>query len=365
LAKNNKIFIYVIISIWVIVGIVALILLRGTPEESPNLSQANQSQKNTNTGSSVEADWENVGEIQGEMQTLVFDSSDGNIAYLSTDGQGIYRSHDGGLNWELLGPSGKTFLDLSIDVKSGRIYASEIRDGVVFSDDNGVSWEISSLQRGEAHVAQVDPRDPKVVWAGYWLRGNTGPSLYLSKDGGKSWVPTVGGPQGKEIDFVKFDEESKDTYVGTYSGGLFKTTDDGESWKSLNSGLNTNTDITIMKWTKDKSVFYVGTHDFGTFRSTDKGQSWQPINTGKESATDVHGLVVDPNDPKTVYVAGMMMGKGIFKSTDMGDTWKPIQAEGVNLDDVHVFELNPEQTHIYLGSGEHGEGKGILYRLKI
>lgn len=321
-------------------------------------------QANTNTGPAVSATWEKAGDIQGEMQTILFDPKDSKVAYLAANGQGVYRSLDGGTTWKLLGPSGKTILDLSIDKSSGRLYAADL-GGVLYSDDRGSSWKQVDVGAGEAHAVQVDPRNPKVIWAGFWLKGASGSTLYVSKDGGESFDPVTGGPERFDINFMKFDEESQATYIGTYGGGLFETTDNGKTWRTLNNGLDINTDITLLTWTKDKSVFYVGTHDFGAYRSKDKGASWQAVNTGKESAGDVHGLVVDPSDPNSVYAAGMMMGKGIFKSSNQGDTWQPLQADGINLDDVHVFSINPEGTDIYLGSGEHGEGKGILYRLKV
>lgn len=376
-AKNDsaaKPFTGILIGLGSLGGVLLVILiylLVGNQSDQTNapLNQTQQSkqapaQTNTDTGPAVAAAWEKVGEVKGELQTLLFDPKDPKIAYLSTEGQGIYRSLDGGTSWELLGPSGKTMLDLSIDESSGRLYGADT-SGVLYSDDQGTSWKQAEAPAGEAHAVQVDPRNPEIIWVGYWLRNQSGSTIYVSKDGGESFEAVKGGPQGNDINFIKFDEESKDTYVGTYGAGLFKTSDQGKSWQALNDGLNTNTDITLLTWTEDKSVFYVGTHDFGTFRSTDKGKSWQAVNKGKESANDVHGLVADPNNPDGVFAAGMMMGKGIFKSSNKGDTWQPVQADGINLEDVHIFTLNPEKTHIYLGSGEHGEGKGIIYRLAL
>jgi photosystem II stability/assembly factor-like uncharacterized protein len=70
----------------------------------------------------------------------------------------------------------------------------------------------------------------------------------------------------------------------------------------------------------DSNIVYAQTELRGVFKSTNGGQSWKPINSGLPDLR-VRGLVVDPIDSRTLYVGTFK--RGVFKTTNGGESWKP------------------------------------------
>lgn len=360
-----------IVLILVIVVLAVLIIKNTFGDQGQRFAGPNVTLEQAGGGSSQGgseprdlAGWEKVGELKGEMQTLTIDPQDQSKYLLGTAGQGLAISENGGKEWEYLGPQDETILDIGLSpLATGDLILATIGSGLLRLDSDRKFSKFAGLPDGEYHVSQIDPRDPKTMWAGLWLRGGSGQTLYRSEDGGDTWLPVKGGPQGSDINFVYFDKGTKDTYVGTFGTGLFLTKDNGNSWISL--GSLPEDDITMMAFSSDKKAIYVGTHSNGVLKSTDNGKNWSPMNKGKEEAGDVHGLATHPQAAGTVFAAGMMMGRGVFQSSDGGANWHPLDTGDINLEDVHIFQITPDENKIILGSGEHGSGKGVLYQLSL
>jgi photosystem II stability/assembly factor-like uncharacterized protein len=85
------------------------------------------------------------------------------------------------------------------------------------------------------------------------------------------------------------------------------------------------TDTFVQKLTIDPSspsTLYVGTLVTGVFKTTDGGVTWASINSGfPDTEMSVGALVIDPSNPATVYAG--TTGFGVFKTTDGGQTWQP------------------------------------------
>jgi photosystem II stability/assembly factor-like uncharacterized protein len=72
--------------------------------------------------------------------------------------------------------------------------------------------------------------------------------------------------------------QSQILYAGTGDGGIYKSTDAGNSWIAVNTGL-TFLDVDVLAFNPlDPQTLYAGTHDAGVFKSTDAGSSWFAVN---------------------------------------------------------------------------------------
>jgi hypothetical protein len=114
-------------------------------------------------------------------------------------------------------------------------------------------------------------------------------------------------------------------YAGTYLNGVFKTNDAGQSWQPTGSGLNKDPIVyTLAIDPKTPTILYAGTRKGGTlggggvFQSTDGGQSWIEKNSGLKELY-VYDLAIDPFEPHVLYAATHAMG--VFKSFNGGDDW--------------------------------------------
>ncbi|MEZ5064462.1 MAG: T9SS type A sorting domain-containing protein [bacterium] len=146
------------------------------------------------------------------------------------------------------------------------------------------------------------------------------------------------------IDFDPTDPSI--VYVGSASGGLWKSTDSGLSWLAITDDLPTLAIGAVCVLATDPNVVIIGTGEgsgaasanlalgpfgAGIFRSTDAGATWSPTNVSFGAAA-AHGFGAMEDNPITgVVLAGA--SNGVYRSTDAGATWAQVQANG-NYSDV-------------------------------
>lgn len=127
-------------------------------------------------------------------------------------------------------------------------------------------------------------------------------------------------------------------YVGTASGGLWKSTSGGIKWDPVFNHEVTASIGAVAIQQSNPSVIWVGTGEgnprnslnggYGIYKSLDGGKNWQAM--GLEKTRHIHRVVIDPTNPNVVYAAaigspwGEHPERGVFKTTDGGETWKKI-----------------------------------------
>ncbi len=116
-------------------------------------------------------------------------------------------------------------------------------------------------------------------------------------------------------------------YAAGVSGGVFKSTDAGKSWKPLMDTLDNLAVSTLAMDPKDPETLYAGTGEYwasvargvGIFKTTDGGASWTYLESTANSRFHyMHKIVVSPNDSRRIYAATW---SGIVRSLDAGETW--------------------------------------------
>ena len=121
----------------------------------------------------------------------------------------------------------------------------------------------------------------------------------LAEAGTNVW--TSHGPEGGYVSALAINPNTPSTlYVGTGGGGVFKSTDSGDSWKPAGTGLLAPVVLALAVEPNTPSTLYAGTWGDGVFESTDRGGSWNPVNTGLPT-TLILTLAVAPTTPSTLY----------------------------------------------------------------
>jgi photosystem II stability/assembly factor-like uncharacterized protein len=190
--------------------------------------------------------------------------------FMGTTGGGVWKTEDAGETWENITDG---FFDVAsigavevVDSDPNVIYvgtgSAGIRGnvstgrGVYRSRDGGRTWEFVGLREtGLIGRITVDPRDPNVLYVaalGHPFGKNEARGVYRSRDGGDSWeqVLFLSDSVGA-VDLSMNPSNPREIYAGMWSaerkpwtlfdaaseGGVYKTTDGGETWNKLSSGL--------------------------------------------------------------------------------------------------------------------------------
>jgi photosystem II stability/assembly factor-like uncharacterized protein len=269
----------------------------------------------------------------GEPSTLQAVTSDGRV----------FRSTDGGAAWIFWG-LGLEFGTKRIAADPGdpRAMVAVNTVGAVFrSTDAGRFW--SRLPR-----VVDEERDPAVAslatGAGTIYVG--GRTLYVSRDGGQSWIDTT--PVQDYVPSMTVDPADPLTVWFATFGGLWKTADGGETFSpSLRPPYEIGSPgVTAVAVSPSRpSTVYAGANR-RSYVSVDGGATWQP--GGDVGIGDLSALAVDLVSPATVYAGGP---GGIARSTDAGATWRTL----IPFLATSSLVLDPDHPGI-LYAGTSGDG---------
>jgi photosystem II stability/assembly factor-like uncharacterized protein len=157
---------------------------------------------------------------------------------------------------------------------------------------------------------EVDPRDPRVLYAVGYQQDDFDRRLLRSADGGESWQRRDAGLKAHVVVELALDPAAPDVlYAGT-EDGLFRSPDAGQTWKRL-PGISDQVQALVVAPTTPTTVWVAGL--YGVQRSTDGGQTWTLVGSGLEG-TLVYELAVDPQDPGLLYAG--TLGNSVYTYED-------------------------------------------------
>ena len=337
-----------------------------------------------------------------------------NVFYIGFDNGGVWRSTDYGSNWEPIfdrestGSIGAIAVAPSdpniIYVGSG---AGIIRpdlatgNGVYKSTDAGKTWTHLGLFDSEM-IAMIDvsPRDPNrlfVAALGHPYGPNAERGIFRSTDGGKTFQKVLYKDEYTSGDDVRIDPGNPDvvyaalwqqqqSYIeggafGGNSGGIFKSTDGGSTWKPLTDGLPEVLQANLAVAASDSKVVYAmvagsapaggrggrggaAAGTTGLYKSTDGGDHWSLAARGADGrgtrtpdprplarigGGDLPTLAVDPKDPNVVYSSSTVL----WRTEDGGGTWSAVRG-APGGDDYQKTWINPTNPNVLLVVSDQG-----------
>lgn len=285
--------------------------------------------KTTNAGQS----WNNIsdGFFGGSIGAVAVAHADPSVIYVGTGsacirgntstGHGAYRSMDGGKTWSFVGlPEAGQIGDIQVHPKDANVvyvaalghpFGKNPERGVYRSTDGGDSWEhVLALSDSTGVVdLSLNPQNPREIYAAAWSGIR------------KPWA----------------------IRSGSRDGGVYKSTDGGDSWQRLENGLPHDlvgkTAVSVSPANPDRvwAMVEARAPEGGLYRSDDAGRSWQRVNRDRDLRQRAYYYIhvnADPQDENTVYVLNV----GMHKSVDGGKSFERIQ---VPHGDVHDLWINP------------------------
>jgi len=318
----------------------------------------------------------------GRVVDFAVDPEAHQIVYAATASGGLWKTVNAGITWEPIFDKEGSFsigcvtLDPSnanvVWVGTGENNSQRsvaFGDGVYKSLDGGQNWENVGLEDSE-HIGMIviDPRDSNVAYVAaqgpLWRSGGER-GVYKTTDGGETWERVLHVSDNTGINEVHMDPRNPDVlYASSYQrrrhvwtlidGGpesaIYKTTDAGATWRKLEEGLP-EVDmgkIGLAVSPADPDVIYAiieaQRDKGGVFRSTDRGESWENRSDYVSRSPQYYNeLVADPQDKDRVY----SMDTWLHFSLDGGKSFKRVGEEKKHVDN-HAMWIDPGNTDHFL-----------------
>jgi photosystem II stability/assembly factor-like uncharacterized protein len=335
--------------------------------------------------------WRSIGPYRGGRSAAVTGvPSQPSVFYYGSTGGGVWKSTDGGINWECIS-DGSVFGTGSVgaiavaDSDPNILYVgmgeSPIRgnvshgDGMYKSNDGGKTWKRIGLEdtRQIARV-RIHPKNPDLVYVaalGHVWGPNAQRGVFRSKDGGKTWEKVFNrGDKAGAIDLVIDPNSPSTLYAGFWEtnrkpwllesggpgSGIFKSTDGGDTWAELTrnpglpKGVVGKVGIAVSPVNSDRVWAIVEAEDGGVFRSDNAGRTWTKVNEDRnlrQRAWYYTRIYADPKGADTVYV----LNTGFYRSNDGGRTFTRISTPH---GDNHDLWIAPDDPNRMIESNDGG-----------
>ncbi len=287
---------------------------------------------------------------------------------------GVFKSFTSGEEWvqAVMVPTAQgigtlattNVLDITMDPQDHKfLYISTRGNGMLYSDDAGASWRQprdEALQTGTVNQVTVDPRDVCTVYVAVssrllrsddcmrtfdgetyvdnrgvkvmrvavdwynhrnvWIGLNNGDVL-RSEDSGNTWR-TVLNAGDSITGFLISKTDSRQTLVATAGGGIHKTVNGGDNWKSLSESMRdfrSANDVYNLIQSENSGVVLAAT-GYGILRSENFGDSWKGVDLiTSPGQVQIRAVGMDESNPSTLYYAA---NSTFYRSLDAGTTWE-------------------------------------------
>ncbi len=299
-------------------------------------------------------------------------------------GDGVYRSKDGGATWENLGLKGTEHIarivvhpdnsDVVWVAAQGPLWNKGGERGVYKTTDGGLTWNrvLGNDEWTGATDLIMDPRDPQVLYAATWDRhrtvaalmgGGPGSGIHKSTDGGETWEKLTTGlpksnmgkigiaisPQQPDVVYAAIELDRK-------TGGVFRSADRGASWKKMS---NTVSGATGPHYYQE---LFASPHEFDrlylmnvrVLTSGDGGKTFVQLKE-EEKHSDNHAIAFKKDDPNYIMLG---TDAGIYETFDLAENWR--YHKNMPLTQFYKVAVNNAEPfyHIFGGTQDNGSAGG-------
>lgn len=323
----------------------------------------------------------------GRVSTLDVVSSDPKIIYVGGGGGGVWKSNSAGSSFrpvfdDHIQSIGKIEIDQNhpdtVWVGTGEPWprnSVSIGNGIYKSTNGGSEWNLMGLENTE-RIADIiiHPKNPNVVYVaamGKLWAANEERGIFKTTDGGKTWEKIFYIDENTGCTDLDIDPENPDIlYAAMWSyrrwpwsfdsgftgtSGFFKSTDGGGNWKMMHNGLPQDTlgRMAIAVAPSEGNTIYLTVEakdkeDKGLYKSTDAGKSWDRINNDFNVTVRpfyFSNMTVDPNDEDVVLKCGF----NFIISEDGGERFRTV-GSAVHSD-IHDAWVDPNNSnHMIIGT---------------
>lgn len=245
-----------------------------------------------------------MGKVAGRVSSFAYDPDDVETLYLGTASGGVWKSTDGGTSW-------KSIFDAVGTQSIGSVF--------VQASPNKRIW-VGTGEQGQSCTSYFG--------LGLWVSHDEGDSFVEANGSGANRLEasfiTAIAVSASDPDLLLAGGEGYCDNGSNTTGGLFRTTDAGQTWTEVLTGR-----ITDIAYHPDNPTTYYAALSRGSdvnggvYRSEDSGQTWTRLENGILSGSGFgrSRLAIAPSDPQTLYALVNRGSVYLYKSVDGGDSW--------------------------------------------
>jgi photosystem II stability/assembly factor-like uncharacterized protein len=349
--------------------------------------------------------WNSIFDDQdtGSIGVIAVAPSDPNIVYVGSGeglhrpdlstGDGVYKSTDAGKTWQHLGlRDAQQIPNMAVDPTNpnrlfvaalGHPYGPNEERGIFRSTDGGQTFQ-KVLYKDEntgGNDVDIDPSNPNIVYATLWeerqgpwenaVWAGTGGGIFKSTDGGNTWKPLTNGlpkviqanlsisPANPKRIFAAVSGGEKDAVLDQTrgSGGYYRSDDAGESWKLITQDQRPTGRIgggdLPMPILHPKNPDIIISASTVSWKSTDGGVTWAPFK-GAPGGEDYQNGWINPDNPDIMLFA---VDQGAIVTLNGGETW----SSWYNQSTAQLYHVTADNAFPYrVCSGQQESGSACV-----
>jgi len=307
----------------------------------------------------------NVGSVSGRVPAVAVDPADASHWLIGAANGGLWDTRDAGTTWRAktddqaaLAIGAVAFAPSNPSViyaGTGQGNSAQVGQGLLKSSDAGVTWNLlgaATFARTAFSDIKVHPTDPSVLlattlhgWAGspfyppVPIPNSPSRGIFKSTDGGNNWSQRLNGEATDlEVDAGNFNNQyaGLGAFTGSPLNGVYRSTDAGETWTMIDGPWLTMADrvgrVELALAPSNPNVLYVSIQDalageaalgFGLLGLFRTDNTWDPTPVWRQIPTDVtgeggycgrqcdydHDITVDPTNADVLYAGGILLWK--------------------------------------------------------
>jgi photosystem II stability/assembly factor-like uncharacterized protein len=267
----------------------------------------------------------------------------------------IFRTHDGGKDWEALpAMHGKSVRAMALSASDSKVVVAGALDGVYRSTNGGNNWEKISSSDGivkNIESIAVDPKDPNVIYAGTWHLA------WKTSDGGANWQHINKGMiDDSDVFSIIVSSANPSEVFASACSGIYKSTSGGDLFQKIQGIPFTARRTRVLKQDpSNPAVVYAGTTE-GLWKSVDEGKTWKRMSNPEVVVNDV---LIDPRNSQRVLLATDRSGvlasddsAANFSTSNHGYTHRYVSA---------ILPDSKEPNTLYIGVVNDREFGGVFF----